>query len=681
MQTFDTDPLALPSSALRLRAHRHSLSNVPTLEQTELAAKRAAPQRRAGSRWVLVLSSCLVAFGCGGESKKTEPALVEPLVVTSVSVSEGEVWSLNRPIDVVCNQALDWSSIQVGAVRIVDELGAVVLGNYTHGPSGPDSIRFTPACHPDLTGFGPGFQAGNLRYRVVIRGEDNIGAALRSATGATLSDTLTISFVTPPLGPPSLMFHDPAAGPPSVIVRGRDGIEWSEVRATHLEIGLDPAVRAYFAGSRFGLGFLDAQASLLLPDGLPLNHYSVRAHRVAFVVHFDQPIDPEQANLDRVGVEFMHGTWQPVPGRTELVSNCSQNGYAVRFVPSGMLPRGTELRVALAADFADLFGEATTASQAGFVSANCTWREDGIGTRIDAIVERFAFGGNHPLSNEDTTSDLGAPRAHWGQGSLRAVAGTTGESRARSKWLPLGLGHINPGGTDVRPRFEFEGTDPNGAVVVVGNSVAPIGRMLGPIPLLSLAPREVRVAQQDLADPLGLYVENPGLVLGSRAVFFPLVPGGTDPISVRIDQVTTSSNGIAFALFDGCYIPGLFGIPDCVPFDLTLPYNTPAGVTLEVDPRYFEIYSALQRDRVPDDARVTILFDATVDDGTGAPSEGSALSAISGWTPNPNALSNGAWDFVRFEVVFELDVSGDGGLPSGFPTAMSFLKLPFDMRP
>ena len=79
------------------------------------------------------------------------------------------------------------------------------------------------------------------------------------------------------------------------------------------------------------------------------------------------------------------------------------------------------------------------------------------------------------------------------------------------------------------------------------------------------------------------------------------------------------------------------------------------------------------------EARITILFDATMADASGAPDPFAALSAGPGWRPDITDLSDGPWDFVRFEVRFELDTAGDGD--DELHPYLRFLSMPFDLRP
>ena len=80
---------------------------------------------------------------------------------------------------------------------------------------------------------------------------------------------------------------------------------------------------------------------------------------------------------------------------------------------------------------------------------------------------------------------------------------------------------------------------------------------------------------------------------------------------------------------------------------------------------------------------VEILFQATVVDGDGKPSESAAseLTAdISSLNLDPMAPGDYVpWDFLRFQVTFDLNAQGDSGsdLASTPRPALDFLRVPF----
>ena len=106
-----------------------------------------------------------------------------------------------------------------------------------------------------------------------------------------------------------------------------------------------------------------------------------------------------------------------------------------------------------------------------------------------------------------------------------------------------------------------------------------------------------------------------------------------------------------------------YNLGPCVAWDLGALFSVAGGAGVDVRPRSFDVYSSVFRDRLNPDHRVSIRFDATFADADGHPDELAAFSASAGWTPHVGLLSGTPWDFVRFEVEFDIDVSGDGWDP------------------
>ena len=79
-------------------------------------------------------------------------------------------------------------------------------------------------------------------------------------------------------------------------------------------------------------------------------------------------------------------------------------------------------------------------------------------------------------------------------------------------------------------------------------------------------------------------------------------------------------------------------------------------------PHFFRVRTDGIQDAYPDNSAVRISFDATVDDPlSGDPPEALAYSAQEGsFTEDVSLLNVDDWDWVRFEVEFDLDKAGTG---------------------
>ena len=100
-------------------------------------------------------------------------------------------------------------------------------------------------------------------------------------------------------------------------------------------------------------------------------------------------------------------------------------------------------------------------------------------------------------------------------------------------------------------------------------------------------------------------------------------------------------------------------------------------------PHYFRVTTGGVLDNYPANMGIQLRFDATIADVAGNPSTGGAFSASNGGlaTANIAALNNATpWDFVRFEALFDLNISGDpANLDLGAPLpGLLFVKIPYE---
>ncbi|MEM8712476.1 MAG: hypothetical protein AAGG01_16100, partial [Planctomycetota bacterium] len=603
------------------------------------------------------------------------------------ALSEGVIWQLNRAIEITGSSPIQFNSVNASSVSVIEETtGLAAIGEWSQGldpiTGEVDStrIRFQPAC-PLMDGDTAGLQPGGVRYLLRIGGADGVGPSLRALDGTPLEATVEIGFVTPIGTNPATLFHDARPGPPGLVFRGQLGVSTSSLEATRFQIGGDQPVNVQMQLDSFGIVQVAPNSMVHVPTGLPLNHRVAPDNHVALVAEFDQPLFLGESNLARIGLDYFDGTWHPLPARIEALQGCGRRGSTVRIQPEGTLPPGRELRVRLDSGLSDLTGQADAAPRFVYLPLRGTDQLSPIGGRMDAIVESFRIGGDAPGSMEDITSDLDAERGFWGQGFIAGVETPGGMSRVRSKWYAVGLAGMDGAGPPVVPAFSFVGTDARGVVRADGGAVVLDPPVLGPLQPFEMQPYSVDLALGDLLNPEGLYASQPGLLAGDRIQ----ISSSTQAVDTQIfgTRVELDGGTVELGLGIGCYAPG-FQL-DCAAWDLAALFPEVNATTVEIVPRSFEVYTWVHRDSIHPDHRVTVLFDAAEAGADGRVDESTAHSLSNGWSPSVEAFSSGApggapYAYLRFEVLFELDVSGDGYHPLERSPVLDFIKVPIDFR-
>ena len=280
-----------------------------------------------------VLLATALLPSCGGSSSGTSgTASSGPFEVLSSTLAEGDVWALNRPIDLVFNHPVDPDSISFSSI-ILKPVSQAILSQPVTGSfsilDGFDGkvVRFTPACPTNEALSNGGFVPGGFEYTLTLPSSStgNGLSVLRDDQNRPLSIGLTRNFTTPPIGEP--LFIDSVLGPPRLVNR---------------QAGDFPT----------GLNLFSDQ------DG-------------AFVVRFDQPIDSSAANLNTDRVYFLYsepdGVTFPItnklPGEWLVIDNCNLAGALLRFEAAGVLPPGRNLRIQVSPLFSDLSGETNSKIQ------------------------------------------------------------------------------------------------------------------------------------------------------------------------------------------------------------------------------------------------------------------------------------------------------------------------------
>jgi len=640
------------------------------------------------------VSALALTVGCG-EGSSSGPAGVPgagpaPFTVLAPGLVPGVIWELDRPIGIWFSEDVDPASITTASVHVRESGpgGAAVPGTLTLGPGGASPslalrwLEFQPDCPTGADGSGGGLSPGGIDYTLTIQGGDVAGAIpVRAADGEALPTTFEVTFRTPT--PPMQLLFDRKPGPPALVVRGDPSVPDRPEDTTRIEVGGPPPTTVSLRRTAGAHLQVDPGSAGLFPDGLPLNHWIERGHRVVLVLELDDRVDTSPANLSRVGLRFrdVAGAWRPLHSRVEVRGNCVERGASqatLHVVPEGMLPPGRPLGLFIDQGFADSVGDATIVAEVLELGVQGSASADPAGARVDAILESFAIGGDAPGSMEDTTSDLGAPRAVWAvHGGLAAANVPGGLSRARSRWYAIGEGGHDGSQHGAAPTFRWHGTDQGGRVRTSGGLVAIEPPLLGPRSVTALAPTVLTLDASLLDEPGGTYAALPSILAGDRALVTPLPPVGP-PVEPAILRATVGAGSVHVDVGAGCSIPGV--LTDCVPRDLTalLPGSPPP--TLAVAPQSFELYSGFFRDVLDADHRVTITWDATFADASGAPDPTAAVSGSTGWVGDPTTFSGTDYDFVRFQVQFEIDVSGNGVGPLERGPVLDFVKLPFDVR-
>jgi len=224
-------------------------------------------------------------------------------------------------------------------------------------------------------------------------------------------------------------------------------------------------------------------------------------------------------------------------------------------------------------------------------------------------------------------------------------------SRSQSRWIALGLARIDPGSTDDQVVLRFEGTDASGNVPHDGSTVDQLPPIVGPDPLgASGSPPFIgtdgRTLVFDASEFSGqdlMLKDNPQLLLD---------------YSVQLEETGVPTNfqrfQITAAEYDGSNDWLVTHVdangPDLGKFQA-------GSIDASLVPHFLRLLTSGIADAYPSDTGVKVRFDATkIDPLTGLPDEVGAF----GFTADIADLNSDAWDFVRFQVEFDLDTDSTG---------------------
>jgi len=373
---------------------------------SERSVRRLAPLLLLGA----LLAACSGSGG-GGASAGFQ--------LTRISLQEGSVWRLNQEIVFTFNDAVDLSSVNLNTINIQTLTGAPASGSFFLRT--PSQVVFQPTC-PTLDNLSDTGLVAFESYAIVVPGRSS-GAVntVRSTSNARLEVTQVRNFTTPATDVIANLFLDTVPGAPVPIVRPFGSVNRN---ATHLEVGGDPDNTVYFERA-------PNQDLVLSVPGFeaPLNLFSDPATRLAFVIEFNQAVNPSSTNIssNRVRLEFQDslGEWQPLETLVTLVANCTETGAVLRLEPLGLLPRSSMIRAVVNPGFQDLVGTSDSQPRDDFAIAPTRTIAftslSPAGELSDELPEGFDFGGGGVLSNQDTTALFGTPTAAWGSGRLSAA--------------------------------------------------------------------------------------------------------------------------------------------------------------------------------------------------------------------------------------------------------------------
>lgn len=354
-----------------------------------------------------------------------------------VALSNGSIWQINRPIRMRFSQEVDFSTVNTSSIRVSKTTGEQAVGEFRleEDADGLETIvTFQPRC-PTLSDLSDaGLEFGGVSYSVQVIGDDQVGGvAVQSKQGLILGSSQTRTFFTPGTPAdtietlaPSELYFDTKAGAPSLLFE--DALSPLGAASYVETFTADPVTgelletRTYFN-----------QGDLV--DGVPINLYSDAAQQVAFVLEFDQPVNPNEVNLssDGVSLEYYAGdlgagevssNWTPIETEVTLDRNCTLTGARLRVTPSGILPPSASLRVVVTTAFEDLIGQTSLLPVDGdveFRTSDATTVIAGFsdGILADQLLETFDASAGTSASLMQLVPDFSEPAAQITDGRLR----------------------------------------------------------------------------------------------------------------------------------------------------------------------------------------------------------------------------------------------------------------------
>ncbi len=317
-------PNSLSSTGTPSSARRSRRANLPGLTQL------------LGS---LLLGAVL--SGCGGGGSSLFNNTIDPggnpgpdsasFLVVSVLPQQGQIWEVNRPIEVTFNKDVNPASISAASISIQQTLtGVPALGSYSIVDK--RTVVFQPTC-PTTTSVG-GLVAGGVSYTITVAASAQGGSTTVTSTGGDpIAAGKTTTFTTKPTGLDG--FFDP-------------------------KVNTAPSV----SEARMVVTNTDGSSQILpFNSGTPVPANKFVGPSILFDLTFDQPIDPSAVNISTTNISLRFenpagsGVYAATPVKLQLIENCTAAGARVRVTPLGLLPNGRRLRFVIAPGFSDIKGE------------------------------------------------------------------------------------------------------------------------------------------------------------------------------------------------------------------------------------------------------------------------------------------------------------------------------------
>lgn len=404
-----------------MKTFRSTPATQPVSQMTERRSDRVPSAATRGGLLLSALSALTLAACSGSSNDVLNPPSGgngdSDFAVQGSTVLDGVTWQLNRPIDIVFNEDVDFSTVSLSTVQIVDSQGVPAVGTFTLAT--PRTVRFQPVCPTNDTNSDGGLLQGR-DYRITVPSESSPGigggVTVQNTAGERLETGLNINFVTPESTDELVLFVDTVAGPPQVVIRGLNGTPTDSEDSSFVEFPGRPAGQ-----DREFLTFNVGLQQGVITSNVPLNLYSDQTQQFDFVLQFNQPIIAASTNVNssRIGLEYLNqatSTWDPVPSSVELLSNCTENGSSVKLTPTGIVPQGSQLRAVVREGFRDLTGDPVPSTLANFARVTSDVANPG-GANPDDGTDRISIEFNAPGdvtgSLEDTETPAPSPRANW----------------------------------------------------------------------------------------------------------------------------------------------------------------------------------------------------------------------------------------------------------------------------
>jgi len=248
-------------------------------------------------------------------------------------------------------------------------------------------------------------------------------------------------------------------------------------------------------------------------------------------------------------------------------------------------------------------------------------------------------------------------------------------SRARSRWIAVGGAAVTPGGGVGSVTYLFDGTDPltgfaldldgDDNVDLAPSILGPVSLVAGPgLPSIGADLRTLTVDASAIAGTFDdMYLRNPQL-LRDATLELREIGAPTHRVRYNIAHATFDVGNMTLAMeVDGDPAP-----------DLTS-FSPPAGLEYVVYPNSFRVVTSGVENFMPDSVTVQFLFE-------GAPAGPDGLPDVNGgthvaMTTDISELNVAAPDFIRFEVVFNLDAQAAGLSATSPRPALDFSRIKF----